>query len=337
MLIETRASHEGSVDREGVRVAYQVFGGGPPALLLLPTWPIVHSDFWRLQVPHLAARYTVVTFDGRGNGASGRPIDAASYSTRTSVDDALAVMDATGLDRAAVLSVSLGAEWAAALAAEHPERVAASIFIAPYLALGPQTDEREAAAAAFDELRSSEEGWAKWNRHYWHQDWPGFLEFFFSQCFTEPDSRAFIDHFVAMGLQTTPTVIATTEDADQLEGDPLRAVLGRIRCPTMVIHGTDDAIAPVEWGTMAASILGSELHVLKGAGHEPELREADVTNARIDAFLDRHWPQSRRHRSEGALGERLCPAGSKRIDAWCRCRRLCYPAGAFIAAFSRSA
>jgi pimeloyl-ACP methyl ester carboxylesterase len=284
------ASKKGAVDRDGVRVAYQVFGSGPRAVLLLPTWPIVHSDFWRRQVPHLADRYTVVVFDGRGNGASDRPLDPALHSTRANVDDALAVMEATGVDRAAVLSVSLGAEWAVLLASEHPDRVPASAFIAPYLALGPHAEEREAAAAVFDEPQAAYEGWAKWNRHYWREDWPGFLEFFFSKCFTEPDSRSYIDHFIKMGLETSPEVIAATEDADQLEGDPLREVLARVRSPAMIIHGTDDAIAPVEWGIGAAGILGAELHLLEGAGHEPELREADETNRLIDAFLERAWP-----------------------------------------------
>lgn len=292
MLVAADPVIEGTVDRDGVRVAYQVFGSGRPALLLLPTWPIGHSDFWCRQVPHLSGRYTVVTFDGRGNGGSDRPMDVTSYSTRTTVEDALAVMDATGVERAAVLSVSLGAEWAALMAADHPGRVAASILIAPYLALGAQTPDREAAAAAFDEPQPSYEGWGKWNRHYWHEDWHGFLEFFFSQCFTEPDSRAFIDHFVAMGLQTTPEVIATTEDADQLEGAELRSVLQRGQCPSLIIHGREDAIAPVAWAMAAARILGAELRLLDGAGHEPELREAEVTNALIDAFLDRVWPAS---------------------------------------------
>lgn len=121
MLIGTPPSSDGVIDRGGVRIAYQVFGQGRP-VLLLPTWPIVHSDFWRLQVPNLARRYSVVAFDGRGNGASSRPLDPESYSSRMSADDALAVMDATGIDRAPVLSVSVGAEWAALLAAEHPER-----------------------------------------------------------------------------------------------------------------------------------------------------------------------------------------------------------------------
>lgn len=271
-------------------MAYQVFGNSGRPLLLLPTWPIVHSDFWRLQAPNLARRYKVVAFDGRGNGASDRPLDADSYSPRTTVDDALAVMDAAGVRRAPVLSVSLGAEWAALLAAEQPTRVSACVFIAPYLAVGPQRDERAAAAATFNDRFPDYDGWRKWNRHYWHEDWPGFLEFFFGQCFTEPDSRSFIDHFISMGLQTTPEVMAATEDADQLERAELVRVLREIRCPSMVIHGREDAIAPVDWAVTAATIMGAELHVLDGAGHEPELREARDTNRLIDAFLDRVWP-----------------------------------------------
>jgi len=289
VLVGTAPSSDGVIDRGGVRIAYQVFGQGRP-VLLLPTWPIVHSDFWRLQVPNLARRYRVVAFDGRGNGASSRPLDPESYSSRMSADDALAVMDATGIDRAPVLSVSVGAEWAALLAAEQPQRVAASVFVAPYLAVGPQTEEREVAASTFNDRFERHDGWGKWNRHYWLEHWEGFLAFFFAQCFPEPDSQEFIDHFMAMGRQTTPEVMAAGEDADQLEGEPLLRVLGDIRCPTMVIHGTDDAIAPVQWGITAAEVLGAEIHVLEGAGHEPELREAADTNRLVDAFLDRVWP-----------------------------------------------
>ncbi len=290
MILEPEPSSAGLVERDGVRLAYQVFGDAPRAVLLLPTWPIVHSDFWRLQVPHLAERYAVVAFDGRGNGASDRPTDPESYSPQVSVQDALAVMDATGLDRVPILSVSLGAECAALMAAEHPERVQAAIFIAPYLAVGPQTLERQAAAARFDDHLASHDGWFRWNRHYWMANWEDFLQFFFSQCFTEPDSQRFIDHFVAMGRQTTPDVIAATEAAAQLEGTELVGVLRAVRCPTMVIHGRDDAIAPVGWGIMAAEIMGARLHVLDGAGHEPELREASETNRLIDDFLAREWP-----------------------------------------------
>ena len=64
----------------GVRVAYEVFGQGDQTLLLLPPWAIVHSRFWKLQVPYLARHFRVVTFDARGNGRSDRPATAADTS-----------------------------------------------------------------------------------------------------------------------------------------------------------------------------------------------------------------------------------------------------------------
>jgi len=290
MLVDIPARLEGAISRNGVKIAFQVFGDGPRSLLLLPTWTIVHSDFWHRQVPHLAPRYTVVTFDGRGNGSSDRPAGAHSYGVRETVDDALAVMDAVGTDRVGVLAVSAGAEWAALLAAEHAERVAAVVFIGSSMALGPDTEERTAAATAFDKPQADYKGWGKWNRHYWRQDWPGFLEFFFSRCFTEPDSRTYIDHFIQMGLQTTPDIVAITVGAEALEGAAALNVAGAISCPCLVIHGDEDAIAPLQWGIDLARITRAELHVLPGAGHEPQLREAEETNRLIDGFLARVWP-----------------------------------------------
>ena len=65
---------EGFVDNNGVKIGYEVFGSGTPTLLLLPTWTIIHSRFWKLQVPYLARHFRVVTFDGPGNGRSDRPL-----------------------------------------------------------------------------------------------------------------------------------------------------------------------------------------------------------------------------------------------------------------------
>jgi len=93
------ADEEGFAERDGVRVHYEVFGEGGEVVLLLPTWSIVHSDFWRGQVSHLAAKHTVVTFDGRGNGASDRPAQASAYAERGFAEDALAVLDAIGIER----------------------------------------------------------------------------------------------------------------------------------------------------------------------------------------------------------------------------------------------
>jgi len=66
---------EGFVDSDGVKIGYEVFGRGSPTLLLLPTWTIVHSRVWKMQVPYLADLFRVVTFDGPGNGRSDRSRD----------------------------------------------------------------------------------------------------------------------------------------------------------------------------------------------------------------------------------------------------------------------
>jgi pimeloyl-ACP methyl ester carboxylesterase len=99
-----------SVERDGVPLYFEVFGdGNAPTVLLLPTWSIVHSRFWKAQVPYLARHHRVVTFDGRGSGRSGRPAGAPAYADEEYAVDALAVMDATGTDQAIVVGFSCGA------------------------------------------------------------------------------------------------------------------------------------------------------------------------------------------------------------------------------------
>ena len=84
----------GFVERDGVKLHYEVYGSGEPTVLLLPTWSIVHSRHWKMQIPYLSRHCRVVAFDGRGNGRSDRP--AEGYGEREFAADALAVMDATG-------------------------------------------------------------------------------------------------------------------------------------------------------------------------------------------------------------------------------------------------
>ena len=57
---------DGYAERDGVKIYYEVFGDGEPTVLLLPTWSIIHSRQWKMQIPYLARHCRVVTFDGRG-------------------------------------------------------------------------------------------------------------------------------------------------------------------------------------------------------------------------------------------------------------------------------
>src|SRR6188472_744301 len=111
------------LDRAGVPIAWESHGDGTPAVLLLPAWSIAHSRMWKLQVPYLARHHRVVTFDGRGSGRSGRPRRPQDYAHAEFVADAVAVLDAAGVDAAVLVGFSLGAGWGAQLAAAHPERV----------------------------------------------------------------------------------------------------------------------------------------------------------------------------------------------------------------------
>jgi pimeloyl-ACP methyl ester carboxylesterase len=85
----------GFVERDGVRIHYEVFGDGPQAMLFVPPWSIVHSRIYKAQIPYFSERFRCIAYDGLGNGRSDRPDDVAAYSIDNCVADALAVMDAT--------------------------------------------------------------------------------------------------------------------------------------------------------------------------------------------------------------------------------------------------
>ena len=292
MLKNAVVTRSGTVERSGARIRFELFGSGERTVFLLPTWSIVHTDFWRHQVPYLADRYKVLTFDGLGNGASDRPADPAYYSDDAFVDDAVTVMDAAGVHEAAVASVSMAAGWQLLLAHRFPERVAACVYIAADLPLAQPPPEHAGVEDAFDAELSEHVGWQMWNRRFWHQDWEAFCRFFFSQCFTEPDSEREIEHFVAMGLETTPEVIAATVDAAGVSEQQTREAAAAVAAPTLILHGEKDAISSIDASRELASITGGELIVLPQAGHEPQFRHPRTVNRLLDAFLADAWTRS---------------------------------------------
>ena len=149
---QTRAQvpdSEGYVERDGVRVHYEVFGSGATTVLLLPTWAIVHSHAWKMQVPYLARHFRVITFDGRGNGLSDRPEEPEAYAEAEYAADALAVLDATETERAFVVGHSMGGQRGLLLAADHPDRVEGVVFIGPAVPFAAQTP-RARAATSFE-------------------------------------------------------------------------------------------------------------------------------------------------------------------------------------------
>src|SRR5438309_11453964 len=164
----------GSVTRAGVTVGYDVYGeDNTTTVVLTPTWAIAQSQHWKAQIPVLARRYRVVTVEGRGNGRADRPIDPAAYTFAEHTADVLAVMDATGTERAVVAGVSRGGVVTAVLAATAPERVTGAVLIGAALkSLAPAFPQQ--LAHSFTAELDTDQGWARYNRHYWRRDLRGF-------------------------------------------------------------------------------------------------------------------------------------------------------------------
>jgi pimeloyl-ACP methyl ester carboxylesterase/predicted glycosyltransferase len=292
---QTRARYpdeSGYVERDGVNVYYEVYGSGEPTVLLLPTWSIIHSRHWKMQIPYLARHTRVVTFDGRGNGRSDRPQEPEAYDEREFAADALAVLDATGTESAILVGFSLGGQRGAILAAEHPERIEGAVFLAPNWPGGGEPL-AERTVYSWEEELDTDEDWAKHNKHYWLRDYRGFLEFFFSRFFTEPHSTKPFEDCVGWGLESTGEMLVTAQYGAGLEPDDARELASRIRCPVLVIHGTEDAIASVTRSVAMAEQTGGELVLLEGSGHGAHVRDPVKVNHLLRGFI-KPAPPSRR-------------------------------------------
>ena len=277
-----RARHpdtEGFIERGGVKVGYEVFGAGEPAILMLTSWAIVHARQWKAQVPYLARHFQVITVEGRGNGRADRPGTAEAYRDREYVDDAIAVLDATGVDRAVVVGLSVGGRHALQLAAWYPERAAGVVAIGAALPWP--------MPPGFDETRDTYEGWGKANRHYWLADYRGWVEFFMSQVFTEPHSTKPHEDGVAWGLDTTAeTLLLTVPAVGEPGAADAEAICRQVRCPVLIVHGDQDGIVPYDTGVALARWTGGQMVTIHGGGHAPTLRDPVQVNLFIRNFAE---------------------------------------------------
>ena len=270
----------GRIERDGVRIGYERFVGpaGARTVVLLTSWAIVHMRQWKGQVPFLAREFHVIAVEGRGNGAADRPVDPSAYLDHEAVEDVVAVLDATGTERAVAIGLSLGARRALQLAAWHPERVDGVVAMGAALPWPLPPD--------FDEVRDRHEGWGKANRHYWKADYRGWVEFFASQIVTEPHSSKQWEDLVGWGLETDGETLACTATG---VGEPTardaEAVCRAVRCPVLVVHGDADAVTPYANGVAIAEWSGGSLVTIPGGGHAPTIREPVKVNLLLRDFV----------------------------------------------------
>ena len=250
---------------DGARIAWNRYGVGERAILFVPTWNLVDARVVGHQVAALEPHATVLAYDPRGAGASERP--ERGYDFPLHAADALAVLDACGIARASLVTASRGINAVVLLAAEDPRRFDRIAGIAPYMRLEP--DPAPASPKWLEALRT---------------DWPGFIVPFMHDVFTEPHSTEVIAEMIAIGLEATPEVIVTQE----LELDwrrPAR-LLGRVKCPTLVVHGEADKPVPVALAeSIVAAMPNARLEVIAGGGHRPDIRNPELVNPLLHDFL----------------------------------------------------
>ncbi|OJU30300.1 MAG: alpha/beta hydrolase [Alphaproteobacteria bacterium 64-6] len=278
---------EGFVDRDGVKIFYEVYGDGPETMVFLPPWSIVHSRVYKAQIPYFSERCRCITFDPRGNGRSDRPQDASAYTLANFIADVLAVMDATEAGEAILVGLSLAGVHICAIAAYHPERVKAAVLAGTAATIGPSYPHM--VPQHFLAKRTSFEGWEKYNRDYWLSNYPDFAAHFVSHIHSEPHSTKQFEDGVEWAAETTGDILVKTVEARAFAPpfDVSEEMYRKIRCPMLLIHGDDDKIQPYARGQLVAELTGGELFTIPGGGHNVLARFPAKCNELINEFLDR--------------------------------------------------
>ncbi|MGW2218605.1 alpha/beta fold hydrolase [Nonomuraea sp. NPDC001684] len=250
----------------GVKLSYQVRGGGPALVLLQGQandhrwWDPVRDDFDRA--------HRTITFDYRGTGDSDKPDEP--YTTRGFAEDVLAVLDELGVARADVYGTSMGGRVAQWLAADHPGRVGALVLgcTSPGgvhgLERGPDVrralaqPDRAAAGRALLELMYT----------------PGWLA-------THPGP------YRTVGDPGMPAH-ARRRHLAASAGHDAWAVLPAITAPTLVVHGADDVFNPAANAPLLAGrVPGAELRLIEGARHAYFEEFREVASPLVLEFLAR--------------------------------------------------
>ena len=266
MIAAPRRREKGiATSADGTRIAWYGYGSGERTILFLPTWNIVDARVVGHQVAALESHAAVVTYDPRGAGASDRP--ERGYDFPFHAADALAVLDAIGIGRVALVTASRGLNAAVVLIADDPQRFDRLAVVAPYMRLEadpapPDPEWLEALLA----------------------DWRGFIVPFMHDVFTEPDSSEVIAEMVAIGLEAIPVVVVTQERETDWKR-PAR-LLGTVACPTLVIHGEADVPVPAALArSIVAAIPNARLELIPDGGHRPDIRTPGLVNPLLREFL----------------------------------------------------
>ncbi|HEV3350874.1 MAG TPA: adenylate/guanylate cyclase domain-containing protein [Methylomirabilota bacterium] len=270
----------------GLHIAYQVTGGGPLDLIVVPGF-VSHLEHqwehpWSARFfERLGSFSRLIRFDKRGTGLSDRVGGIPTLEQR--MDDVRAVMDAVGSQRAALFGVSEGGPMSLLFAATYPLRISALVLYGCY----------------------ARRSWAP--DHPWghtEEEWRAMIDTIEERWGQGSDGRA----PSAIGdesyrqwwgtyqrLAASPgAAVAVMQMNKEID---VRSILSAIRVPTLVAHRTGDRVIRVEQGRfLAEHVPGARLVELAGVDHAPWAGNMDAILDEVEEFLtgDRHAPETDR-------------------------------------------
>jgi pimeloyl-ACP methyl ester carboxylesterase/DNA-binding CsgD family transcriptional regulator len=263
------------VQRDGVSIAYQLVGDEPLDLLVIPG-ALSHLALewdeprWRRWCDRMCSFVRLIRFDKRGTGLSDRP--PGPYTQEERMEDARAVMDAVGVERAHVLATSEGGPLALLLAVTYPDRVQSLVLF------GSQACFHRAPDYPWGRDEGAQREWVD----RIHSNW---------------GRRAFAELWAPMGDETfaewwagyqragaSPAAAAILfETSFKADARPL---LGSIKAPTLVLNRIGDRAVEVEAGRhMAQRIPGARFVELAGDDHVMWVGDVEAPCAEIEIFL----------------------------------------------------
>jgi 3-oxoadipate enol-lactonase len=238
---------------DGVDLYYERAGAGPPVLLVMGLG--MNATGWWRTIPVLARDFTVLSFDNRGVGRSGRP--PGPYSMAQMADDAVAVLDAAGVEAAHVYGVSLGGMVAQEIALRRPERVL-GLVLAATTPGGEHAVAPDAETLAFfhrrGQMPAEEAVWASVPYNYAAR--------------TRRDGGQRIAEDIAQRLRFPIELEPYVAQLAAALGHDAYERLGAVSHPTLVVHGAEDRMVhPDNARLLAGRIPAAQLQLWEQTGH----------------------------------------------------------------------
>lgn len=259
-----------------LHVAYQTLGSGSPDIVFVaPLYTNIEAVWYQPPMAQYLRRLSemgrLVLFDAIGTGLSD-PLPELAHSLDSWANDVKVVMDAVGIETAAIHSFDSAGEMAMLFAAQYPERVSSLVLVNTFARLQYADD---------FPLGLTQEQWDRY-LEFWRTNWGTGRVFGLMSNIKEPSE------LVALGRYERQVASpgAALRYLDREWRTDVRPVLPLISAPTLIIHRAENRTAAVGHGRfLAEQIRGSTYVEVPGKEHLPFMGNADAILEEIRGFL----------------------------------------------------